>query len=104
MRRGPFFFFFFFFFFSFAFHFSKRRKFVLGLPKWNFSTGKKAFHAGKKIRKNDFAPSEKFLLRPCIPSCPAVHARPFFFLEDLVFYTFGNRNNENCKISIKLDR
>ena len=27
----------------------------------------KAFHAEKKIRKNDFAPSEKkkFLLRPC---------------------------------------
>ena len=26
----------------------------------------KAFHAGKKIRKNDSAPSEKiFLLRPC---------------------------------------
>ena len=41
----------------FAFHFSK---FFLSLPKWKFSTGEKAFHARKKIRKNDFAPSEKF--------------------------------------------
>ena len=33
---------------SFAIHFSKPLKFVLGLPKWEFSTGKKAFHADKK--------------------------------------------------------
>ena len=52
MRRGLFFFFFF-------FHFSKRRKFVLGLPKWKFS-------AGKKIWKNDFAPSEKIPVTPLI--------------------------------------
>ena len=45
---------------SFAIHFSKPLKFVLGLPKWEFSTGKKAFQAGEKIRKNDFAPSENF--------------------------------------------
>ena len=51
---------FFFFFFFFAFHFWKRRKFVLGLPKWEFSIGKKHFTPGKKIRKNDFAPSEKY--------------------------------------------
>ena len=51
---------FFFFFFFFCFSLWKRRKFVLGLPNWEFSTGKKAFHAGKKIRKNDFAPSEKY--------------------------------------------
>ena len=43
----------FFFFFFFASHFSKPPKFVLDLPKWKFS-------AGKKIRKNGFAPSEKF--------------------------------------------
>ena len=52
------FFFFCFFCFFFAFHFWKRRKwrkYVLDLPKWEFSTGKKTFHAGK----NDFAPSEK---------------------------------------------
>ena len=47
-------------FFFFAFHFSKPLKFVLGLPKWKFSTGKKHFTAGKKLRKNDFAPSEQF--------------------------------------------
>ena len=44
----------------FASHFSKPLKFVLGLPKWKFSTGKKAFHSGEKIKKNDFAPSKKF--------------------------------------------
>ena len=45
-----FFFFFLFFFFVLLFflHFSKRLKFVLCVPKWKFSTGKKAFHAGKK--------------------------------------------------------
>ena len=48
MRRGLFFFFFFFFF---AFHFSKRRKFVLGVPKWKFSTGKKDFTPGKNQEK-----------------------------------------------------
>ena len=52
------------FFFFFAFHFSKRWKFVSGVPKWKFSTGKKNF-TRKKIRKKDFATSEKnFLLRP----------------------------------------
>ena len=47
-RWGLFFFFFsfFFFFFFFAFHFWKRRKFVLGLPKWE-----KAFHVWKKSEK-----------------------------------------------------
>ena len=46
------------FFFAFAFHFSKPLKFILGLPKWKFSTGKKHFTPGKK--SGDFAPSEKF--------------------------------------------
>ena len=54
MRKGCFFllFFFFFFFFFFAFHFSKPVKFVpvvLGVQKWEFSTGKKHyFTPGKK--------------------------------------------------------
>ena len=34
--------------FFFAFHFWKPLKFVLGLPKWEFSTGKKDFTLGKK--------------------------------------------------------
>ena len=46
---------------SSSFHFLKWLKFVLGLPKWKFSTDReKAFYTGKKIQKNDFAPSEKF--------------------------------------------
>ena len=51
------------FLYFFAFHFSKPQKSVLGLPKWEFCTGK----CGKKIQENYFAPSEKknpFLLRP----------------------------------------
>ena len=42
----------FFFVLFFAFHFSKPLKFVLGVSKWKFSTGKKAFLARKNIRKN----------------------------------------------------
>ena len=52
--------FFVFCFFFFAFHFSKPLKFVWGLPKWEFSAGKNHFMPGKKIRKKDFAPSEKY--------------------------------------------
>ena len=52
-------FFFFFFFFFFGFHFSKSLKFVLSLPKWEFSTGKKHFTPGKNQQKW-LAPSEKY--------------------------------------------
>ena len=75
MRRGPFLFFFsfsFFFFFLFifcffAFHFSKPLKFVLGLPKWKFSTGKKHFTLGKN-QENNFAPPKMFPLTPLVRS------------------------------------
>ena len=58
---------FFFFFFFFAFHFSKWLKFVLGLPKWKFATGKKHFTPGKKKSGKITLPPQKkkFLLRPC---------------------------------------
>ena len=46
-------------FFFFAFHFWIRRKFVLGLPKWEFLP-RKNISRREKIRKNDFAPSEKY--------------------------------------------
>ena len=65
-------------FFFFAFHFSKRLRFVLGVPKWKFSTRKKTLHARKKIR-NDLAPSEKF-------SCYAPAARDRCFFAISVFY------------------
>ena len=43
----------------FAFHFSKPLKFVLGLPKWEFSTGKKHFTPGKnKIDDGGSKPSK----------------------------------------------
>ena len=60
MRRGPFFFFFFFF------SLFKTTKICFGLPKWKFSTGKKHFTLGKKIRKNDLAPSKNFPVMPLV--------------------------------------
>ena len=58
MRRG-------FFFFFFAFHFSKRQKFVLGLPKWKFSAGKKHFTTGKKKSgKMTLPPQKNFPVTP----------------------------------------
>ena len=61
MRRGPFFFFFFFFF---ACHFSKPLRFVLGLPKWKFYTGKKHFTSGKKSGQITLLPHKNFPVTP----------------------------------------
>ena len=59
-----------FFFFFFAFHFSKRLKFVLGLPKWEFPTR-------KKDQEKCLCPLRKIcLLRPCM----IVHGTKFDFL------------------------
>ena len=53
-RKGPFF-----------FSLFKTMKICSGSTKMEIFYWEKAFHAGKKIRKNDFASSEKiFLLRP----------------------------------------
>ena len=56
----------FFFFFFFSFHFSKPLKFVLSLPKWEFSSGKKHFTPGKKIRKKWLPPLKNIPLTPLI--------------------------------------
>ena len=48
------------FVFFFAYHFSKPLNFVLGLPKWKFSTGKKHFTPGKKSGKITSPPQKKF--------------------------------------------
>ena len=58
MRRGRF----------FAFHFPKGRKFVLGVPKWKFSIGKKHFTPGKN-QENDLALSEKKILLHLVIVC-----------------------------------
>ena len=60
----------------FAFHFWKRQKLVLGLLKWEFSTGKKAFHAGKKNQEKWLCSLRKIcLLRPwwCSHTWATVH-------------------------------
>ena len=49
----------------FAFHFSKPLKFVLDLPKWEFSTGKKHFSSGKNREKWLCPLRKKILLRLC---------------------------------------
>ena len=59
-------------FFFFAFHFWKRRKFVVGLPTWEFSTGNKYFTPGKN-QENDFAPSEKYACYA--PGAPLIKKR-----------------------------
>ena len=50
----------FFFFFFFCFSLLKMTKMCFGSTKMGIFYREKAFHAGKKIRKNDFAPSEKY--------------------------------------------
>ena len=47
--------------FFFAFHFSKRQKFVLGVPKWKFSTGE------KNKEKITLPPQKKFPVTPLAP-------------------------------------
>ena len=62
-----------FFFFFFAFHFWKRRKFFLGLPKWEFSIGKKHFAPGKKSGKMTLPPQKNM---PVTPLSGGKHGRP----------------------------
>ena len=52
--------FFFFFFFFFCFSLLKTTKICFGSTKMGIFYREKAFHAGKKFWKNDFAPSEKY--------------------------------------------
>ena len=63
----------FFFFFFLLFHFSKPLKFVLGLPKWELSTGKKHFSSRKKSGKTTLPPLKNTPLTPVI-----VHAQFLF--------------------------
>ena len=76
------------FFFFLAFHFSKQWKFVLGVPKWKFSTGKKEFTPGKKIWKNDIPPSEK------IPVTPLTHTLSHMYIPSKIS-TYINTQNLN---------
>ena len=50
----------------FAFHFSKPLKFVLGLPKWECSAGKKHFTLGKKSGKITLPPLKNIPLTPIV--------------------------------------
>ena len=60
---------FFFFFFFFCFSLLKTTKICFGSTKMGIFYREKAFHAGKKIRKNDFAPSEKYACYAPGPMC-----------------------------------
>ena len=79
-------------------HFSKPLKFVLGLPKWEFFYRKKAFHLGKKIRKNNFALSEKYFfyalvslktVRSIEPTLAKIDCDVHYGFESLVHGTDG---------------
>ena len=50
----------------FCFHFSKPLKFVLGVPNWKFSTGKKHFTLGKKSGKMTLPPQKNFSVTPLV--------------------------------------
>ena len=63
-KEGEDLFFLFLFFFWFVSHFSKPLKFVLDLPKWKFSTGKKHFTLGKNLKKLLCPLRKMFLLCP----------------------------------------
>ena len=93
------FFFFFFFFFFFAFHFLKQLKFVLGLSKGNFlpektktKTKTKTFHDSgrKKIRKSDFAPSEKYSSYATAVTISLPSIKAYFVLHVYLIYIQAN--------------
>ena len=63
------------FFKYFCFSLFKITKFVLGLRKWKFSTG-------KKIMKNDFAPSEKFSCYAPDRHLPSIMQYLYEFVSD----------------------
>ena len=79
-----FFFFFYLFiyllFFFFALHFSKLLKFVLGLPKWKFPTGKRHFTPGKKSGKMTLPPQKNFPVTPLVTM--------IFFMKRLLDLSF----------------
>ena len=71
------------FFFFFAVHFSKWLKFVLGLPKWKFSTGKKHFTSGKKSGKITLHPQKNFPVMPLLVT-PAISTNKSKKLTQLI--------------------
>ena len=70
------FFFFFFFFLLFTFQNEWNLFWVYQTTKMGIFYWEKAFHAGKKIRKNDFAPSEKYA---CYDPVSALHYIDFIY-------------------------
>ena len=68
------------FFFFLAFYYSKPLKFVLGLPKWKFSTRKKHFTPGKKKKGKMTMPTQK--------NFPVTPLHPTYSLDLSVFIHF----------------
>ena len=82
----------------FAFNFSKRLKFILGLPKWEFSTGKKHFTPGKKSGKMTLPPQKNMpvMLLP-VGSCRTISQKLIKVLQfHLSFMPWGEQHlNQN---------
>ena len=83
----------FFFFFFFAFHFWKRRKFVLGLPKWEFCTGKKHFTPGKKSGKITLPPQKNMPVTPLVMMWVQAKAYAVPFDKTLYLMRYGRNSN-----------
>ena len=89
MIRGPFFFFFFFLFLFFVcFSLWKTTKICFGATKMGIFYREKAFPLREKIRKNYFAPSEKF-------SCYAPGFDTTFLTPDVVYISVVGGAEEN---------
>ena len=72
------------FFLFFAFHFSKPLKFVLGLTKWEFSTGKKHFTTGKKSGKMTLPPLKNIPLTPLLLLPPFCITLYLYYINTLL--------------------
>ena len=93
--------------YSYIVHFSKRLKFVLGLPKCTkigIFYQENAFHAGKKIGKNDFAPlknMQNFVFRN-IFEINTIFEFSELFYGFLFFNLVLNANKKKWNVSISM--
>ena len=100
MMRGPFFFFFFFFFTSHLIF--KTTKICFGSTKMEIFYGEQAFHAGIKIRKNDFFTITPLLkrYRPTNSNASIVHPMHAHIHQHASTFIWTTLLNEKIEISV----
>ena len=89
-----------FFFFFFAFHFWKQQKFVLGLPKSEFSTGKKHFTSGKKSGKITLPPQKNMPVMPLFKALSTT--RTVSLIRSLLSWMWWSKFNFGIKTKISI--